>query len=174
MTERGLPLLIVVTGAPGSGKSTIAQDLASELGLPLLAKDDVKEALFDTLGVGDRDWSRRLGGATYEILFGVARRFLESGVSCILESNFSRSEPLRSLPPSRAVQIFCTAPAEVVLDRYARRARHPGHLDDDIVGELGQRLAHDEWKPLDLGGTIIEIDTTTPVDVESLAATVRG
>jgi predicted kinase len=74
MTEPDLPLLVVVTGASGSGKSTIAQDLASELGLPLLAKDDVKEALFDTLGVGDRDWSRRLGVATYEILFAVARR----------------------------------------------------------------------------------------------------
>jgi predicted kinase len=134
----------------------------------------VKEALFDTLGVGDRDWSRKLGGATYKILFAVARRFLESGVSCILESNFSHSEPLRSLPSSRLVQIYCTAPAEVILDRYARRARHPGHLDTDIVAELGQRLAREEWKPLDLSGTIIEIDTTAPVDVESLAATVRG
>jgi hypothetical protein len=72
------------------------------------------------------------------------------------------------------VQIYCTAPAEVILDRYARRARHPGHLDTDIVAELGQRLAREEWKPLDLSGTIIEIDTTAPVDVESLAATVRG
>jgi glucokinase len=170
MTEPGLPLLIVVTGAPGTGKSTIGRDLASELRLPLLAKDDVKEVLFDTLGVGDRDSSRRLSVATYEILFAVARRFLESGVSCILESNFSRAEPFRSLPPSRVVQIFCTAPVEVVLDRYARRARHPGHLDGEILAELRQRLAEDEWKPLDLVGTVIELDTSGSVDVEGLAA----
>jgi predicted kinase len=128
-TEPDLPLLIVVTGAPGSGKSTVAQALASELALPLLAKDDVKEPLFDTLGVGDREWSRTLGAATYEILFALARRLLESGASCILESNFSRAEPLRSLPPARVVQIFCTAPADRA--RYEHSCRHRVARGDD-------------------------------------------
>jgi predicted kinase len=173
MTEPGLPFLIVVTGAPGSGKSTLSQALASELELPLLAKDDVKEALFQALGTGDREWSRKLGGATYEVLFAVARRLLESGISCILESNFSQAEPLRSLPPARVVQIFCTAPAELILDRYSRRARHPGHLDDEIVAELRERLANREWRPLNLRGKLIEVDTSARLDVESLAATVR-
>jgi adenylate kinase family enzyme len=47
-------MLIVVTGAPGSGKSTIAVPLAGRLGLPLIAKDDIKEALWDHVGPGDR------------------------------------------------------------------------------------------------------------------------
>jgi len=173
MTKPGLPLLIVVTGAPGSGKSTIAAALASELELPLLAKDDVKEALFEALGTGDREWSTKLGGATYEVLFAVARRLLESGTSCILESNFSQAEPLRSLPPARVVQIFCTASAELILNRYSGRARHPGHLDDEIVAELRKRLANQEWQPLDLQGKLIELDTSEPLDVESLVAMVR-
>jgi predicted kinase len=173
MTKPGLPVLIVVTGAPGAGKSTVSQALASELALPLLAKDDVKEALFEALGTGDREWSRKLGGATYEVLFAVARRLLESGTSCILESNFSQAEPLRSLPSARVVQIFCTAPAELILDRYSQRARHPGHLDDEIIDELRERLAHQEWQPLELQGKMIELDTSTPLDVESLVATVR-
>jgi predicted kinase len=53
--------LILVTGPPASGKTTLAQPLARQLGVPLLGKDTVKEALFDTLGTGDRAWSRRLG-----------------------------------------------------------------------------------------------------------------
>jgi len=154
-------------------QSTVSQVLASELELPLLAKDDVKEALFETLGTGDRDWSRKLGGATYEVLFAVACRSLESGTSCILESNFSQAEPLRSLPPARVVQIFCTAPAELILNRYSQRAPHPGHLDDEIIDELRERLVHQAWQPLELQGKMIELDTSTPLDVESLVATVR-
>ena len=55
---------VLVAGWPGSGKSTLAAALAAELGLPLLAKDEIKEALMDGLGrpqtVAE---SRRLGTA---------------------------------------------------------------------------------------------------------------
>jgi adenylate kinase family enzyme len=39
-----------VAGWPGSGKSTLAAALAAELGLPLLARDEIKEALMGGLG----------------------------------------------------------------------------------------------------------------------------
>jgi hypothetical protein len=39
----------------------------------MLGKDTIKEALFDTLGTGDRAWSRRLGAASYAVLLALAR-----------------------------------------------------------------------------------------------------
>jgi len=164
------PTLIAITGAPGSGKTTLATELARRLAVPLVAKDDVKEALFDALGTGDREWSRRLGAATYDVLFVVARRLLEAGASCVLESNFTDVEPLRALPPARVVQLFCAAPADIVLERYAARRRHPGHLDDAIVEELRVRLQAHEWRPLDLDGELVEVDTSGSVDVDALAS----
>ena len=66
---------MLVAGWPGSGKSTLAAALAPELGLPLLAKDEIKEALMDALGrpqdVAD---SRRLGRAAVLAMLRVARR----------------------------------------------------------------------------------------------------
>ena len=38
-------LMVLVTGAPGSGKTTLAGPLATELGFALLAKDRIKESL---------------------------------------------------------------------------------------------------------------------------------
>src|SRR5215467_4640695 len=65
---------VLVAGWPGSGKSTLATALAAELGLPLLAKDEIKEALMDGLGrpetVAD---SRRLGKAAVLVMLRAAR-----------------------------------------------------------------------------------------------------
>lgn len=41
---------VLVAGWPGAGKSTLAAALAAGLGVPLPAKDDIKEALLDGLG----------------------------------------------------------------------------------------------------------------------------
>ncbi len=47
---------VLVAGWPASGKSTLARALAAELGLPLLAKDEIKEALMDGLRPGRGRW----------------------------------------------------------------------------------------------------------------------
>lgn len=60
-------MFVLVTGVPGSGKTSLATALSAALGLPLLSKDVVKETLFDALVVRDRDWSVRLGNAALEV-----------------------------------------------------------------------------------------------------------
>jgi shikimate kinase len=59
---------IILTGIPASGKSTIGLAIATSLGLEMLDKDEILEALFDTEGVGDVEWRTRLSRAADEIL----------------------------------------------------------------------------------------------------------
>jgi predicted kinase len=54
-------LFVVLSGPPASGKSKLAPPLARALGLPLVAKDTVKDALMSVLPVPDVEASRRLG-----------------------------------------------------------------------------------------------------------------
>jgi predicted kinase len=66
--------VVLVSGAPGSGKTSLAGPLAAELGFTLLGKDRIKETLHDAHGAPAPDlaWSRRLGGAAMELLWALA------------------------------------------------------------------------------------------------------
>ena len=175
------PLLVLVTGPPAAGKSSIAAELARELGLPLLAKDGFKETLFDALGTGDRAWSRRLGQATFPLLYHAVARVLAAGCGAVLEGNFApgiAERELEALPPHRLVQVFCSAPADLLAERFVARAaeRHPGHVDHETAAEIRARIAAGEWgplAPLGLAAPRFELDTSGPVDLEQVLEAAR-
>jgi len=166
------PLLVVVTGPPAAGKTTVARELAAALRVPLLAKDTIKESLFDGLGTGDLAWSRRLGEATYLALLGVVEESVAVGASLVVEANFVRGSELEArlaALPARVLQVHCSAPLELLIERYSGRKRHPGHVDAERIEALRQAIASGRHDPLDLRGETVRIDTTKPVDVLALS-----
>jgi predicted kinase len=175
MADSGAPLLIVVTGPPAAGKTTIARELATRLRLPLIAKDTIKEALFDRLGTGDLAWSQRLGEATYLAMLRIAEETVQAGASLVLEANFIRGgEAKLAGLQARFVQLHCSAPFEVLIERYGSRDRHPGHVDSERIEALREAVETGRHNPLDLPGATIRIDTSRPVDLDDLARRVRA
>src|SRR5689334_20861970 len=122
-------VFVLVGGWPGSGKSTLAAALGSHLGLPVLAKDEIKEALVGEFGPVDTvAESRRVGRAAVLVALRVAARC----PGAVVDSTwFDYTRPLVAALPGPVVEVRCLVPIDVARSRYYARAadRDPAHLD---------------------------------------------
>ncbi|MFK0223981.1 AAA family ATPase [Streptomyces vinaceus] len=159
--------VVVVSGAPASGKTTLAFPLASALGWPILSKDLIKECLHDALAgpAYDRAYSTRLSRAAMQIIWATATHCPQ----LVIESDFyllrfpDTRERLRALG-ARVVEVYCDCPVEESARRYAARGldRHPCHYRSEIPIE---RFV--AFEPLAVG-PVIRVDTTRAVHIHGL------
>lgn len=172
--------LVIVGGAPATGKTTLARTLGTSLGLPVITKDDVKEALATPFPTGDRDWSRQLGAAAYGALFAVAELILTAGHGLVLESNFRSGisdAPLLALARlAPTVVIVCRVPDTLRRQRFEERAargRHRVHIDSAVLEEWRE---DDAEFLIDIGAPRLIVDTTDGYapDVERVVAFARN
>lgn len=165
-------MFVVVSGPPASGKSTLAPALAGELGLPLVAKDTIKDALMSVLPVPDVEASRQLGRASVAAMLAVAA---VSPCGAVIESNFYRSRAVADLRglPGPVVEVFCRVDRETALSRYQGRAasRHAGHFDS--IRSPDELWNEEVAEPVAGGWPLIEVDTTHPADVAEVVRRIR-
>lgn len=166
--------IVLISGPPASGKTTLARPLAEALECALLSKDDLKESLFTSMNglPGDLDFSHRLSIAAMDLLWALAPHC----PSAMLEANFRTQSPhereqvamLLNHFCGNMVEIHCRIPIEEAARRFAERARterhHPAHaLQEMSIEQLAEYAQPFAMSP------VVEVDTARLVDVAALA-----
>lgn len=96
------PFLIIVTGCPGSGKTTLAGELARAARLPLVSRDAIKEGWVRTAGWPHDELPPDANLRATELFFRSVECLVDGGASLVAEAAFqhavwaARVEPLLS------------------------------------------------------------------------------
>jgi uncharacterized protein len=148
--HRGRVVLGVVSGLPGTGKSTIASMAGKELGWPVLRSDELRMEIVNPGSrvplVGPFDegpYSAQVTERTYDLMLERACIGLERGRSVLLDATFTnplfrqRVETLAAETASDLIVLECSAPADVAAGRIRSRRRRGSDLSgaDEAVAE---------------------------------------
>jgi predicted kinase len=162
------PTLVVVSGPPGAGKTTLAHRLARRIGCPAICRDEIKEGMVHAAGEFVAAPGDELNLRTLPAFFQVLELLLSAGVTTVAEAAFQdrlwrpRLQPLGEIADIRVVH--CQVVAETALARIrrrleenpARRAHADSFLGDGEVHAVG----HDGFDRVRLDVPQLEVDTS--------------
>jgi predicted kinase len=170
-------MLVVVSGPPGTGKTTLAHRVAAAIGCPAICRDEIKEGMAHATpgfvpGPGDPLTMR-----TLSTFFDVIGLLIGRGTTVVAEAAFQDrlwNPGLRPLLGRADIRILhCTAPAEVALARITARSevdvRRSAHEDAQITADSRLRT-HNAFQPIDLPVPTLVVDTSSEPTLDEIVA----
>ncbi|MFD7281916.1 AAA family ATPase [Streptomyces sp. NPDC059862] len=163
------PALVVVSGGPGTGKTTLAHELARTLGCPAIIRDEIKQAMVMSTPGYQSGGDDPLNYPTLDAFFGVLKVLLKAGVTLVVEAAFQdrlwrpNLEPLTGLAHIRVIR--CTTEVGVAHDRIVQRAKEDvhraAHGDQDLLEAIAAgEHSLEAFVPISLDVPTLTVDTS--------------
>jgi predicted kinase len=171
---------VVISGLPGSGKTTLGRRLAPALNLPLIDKDAILERLLASKGVGDAAWRRILSRESDVILQHEATHSNGAILASFwrlpgMPSDSGTPTDWLDAPSHHVVNVHCACALEVAASRFVHRRRHPGHLDGESssAAVFMSLRTLTQLPPLDIGQRI-DVDTSQEPNLTDVVRAIHG
>lgn len=131
--------VILITGLPCSGKTTLARQVSEALACPMLSKDDFKERLDDGALRAGAD-SRSLGIQAEEMMLAASLELVRENTTHVAESvlrpEFMSSYLHEVSAEAKVLVVVLQCEREAMMQRFKQRSRHAIHNDVEFLGRL--------------------------------------
>ena len=175
------PFLIVMSGLPASGKSTLAHQLQKALQLPLIDKDDILSPFNNHLNPSSIEQKRLLSSSADEVFITLAKK-LNQGIICSFwhhpgstNTPGTPADWLR-LMPGKVLEIYCHCSAETAIERFTIRQQKAAigeAVKPMSAGAKAEYQIQVSLGPLDITDSI-SVDTEEPVNLQHLLPKIRA